>query len=91
MSHHGITEELVNRSTSENVGGENPEIQTLTEEAVNEQIRGFIDPLTRQLEELTWLVQGMSTSRHPDSYLKTELGTTSGTTKPQSDIQVFNS
>ena len=50
MSHHGSTEELVNRSSSENVEGESPEIQTLTQEAVNEQIRRFIAPLTRQLE-----------------------------------------
>ena len=51
MSHDGSTEELVNRSSSENVEGESPEIQTLTQEAVNEQIRGFIAPVTRQLED----------------------------------------
>ena len=32
MSHHGSTEELANRSSSENVVGEIPEIQTLTQE-----------------------------------------------------------
>ena len=47
MSHHGSSEELVNRSSSETVEGESPEIQTLTQEAVNEQIRGFIAPLIR--------------------------------------------
>ena len=51
----------------------------------NEQIRGFIAPLTRLLEELTRLVQGMITSRHPNSYPRTELGTTSGTAMLQSD------
>ena len=61
MSHHASTEELVNSSSSENVEGESPEIQTLTQKAINEQIRGFIAPLTRQLEELTRLVQGKST------------------------------
>ena len=85
MSHHGSTEEIANRSSSENVEGENPEIQTLTQEVVNEQIRGVFDPLTRQLEELTRLVQGMSTSRHPISYPWTELGTTSGMAMPQFD------
>ena len=81
MSNHGSTEEA-----SENVEGEVPEFQKLTLEAVNEQIRGFIAPLTRQLEELIRLVQGLTTSRHPHSYPRTELGTTSGTAMPQSDI-----
>ena len=85
VSNHGTTEEISNRSSLENVKGEIPEIQTLTQEAVNEQIRGFIDPLTRQLEELTRMVQEMTTSRHPNSYTRTELGTISGTAMPQSD------
>ena len=46
MSHHDSTEEIANRNSSENVV-ENPEMQTLTQEAVDEQIRGFIAPLTR--------------------------------------------
>ena len=85
MSHHGITEEIANRSSSENVEGEIPEFQTLTQEAVNEQIRGFIAPLIRQLEEFIRLVQGMTASCHPNSYPRTELGTTSGTAIHQSD------
>ena len=85
VSNHGSMKELANRSASENVEGEVLEVQTLTQEAVNEQIRGFIAPLTRQLEELTRLVQGMTTSRHPNTYPKTELGTTSGRAMPQSD------
>ena len=36
MSHHGSTEEIANRSSSENVERENPEIETLTQGAVNE-------------------------------------------------------
>ena len=86
-SHHSCTEELVNRISSENVESESPVIQTLIQEAVNEQIRRFIALLTRQLEELTWLVQGTSTSRHPNSYPRTEFGTTSGTAMPQSDSE----
>ena len=85
ISHHGRTEEIANRNPSEDVVGENLEIQTLTQEGVDEQIRGFIAPLTRQLEELTRLLQEMSTSRHPNSYPRTELGTTSGTAMPQSE------
>ena len=49
-SNHGSTEEIANRSSLENVEGETSEFQTLTHEAVSEQIRGFIAPLTRQLE-----------------------------------------
>ena len=56
MSYHDSTEEIANRSSSENVEGEILKFQTLTQEAVNEQIRGLIAPLTRQLEELTRLV-----------------------------------
>ena len=85
MSNHSSTEEITNRSLSENVDGKIPEFQTLTQETINEQIRGFFAPLTRQLEELTRLVQGMTTSRHPNSYPRAELGTTSGTAMPQSD------
>ena len=47
MSHHGSTEVIANRTSSENVVGENPEMQTFTQEAVDGQIRGFIAPLTR--------------------------------------------
>ena len=72
MSNHGSTEEITDRSASKNVEGKIPEFQTLTQEAVTEQIRGFIAPLTRELEELTRLEQGMSTSRHPNSYPRTE-------------------
>ena len=85
MSNRGSTEEIANKNLSENVEGEIPEVQKLTQEAVNEQIRGFIAPLTRQLEELTPQVQGMTTSRHPNSYPGTELGTNSGTAMSQSD------
>ena len=77
ISNHGSTEEFANRISSENGEGV-PEFQTLTKEAVNEQIRGFIAPLTCQLE-LTRLVQGMITSWHRNYYPRTELSTTSGT------------
>ena len=49
MSNHGSTEEIANRSSSENPEGEVPDFQTLTQEAVNEQIRRFIAPLTPPL------------------------------------------
>ena len=77
MSNCGSTEEIANRSSSENVGQEVPEFLTLTQEAANEQIRGFIAPLSHQLAELTRLLQGMTTLRNPNSYPRTELGATS--------------
>ena len=89
MSNHGSTEEIANRRSSENLEGEVPEFQTLTQDAVNEQIRGFIVPLTHQLEEVTRLVQGMTTPRHPSSYPRTEFGNTSGSAMPQSDIDCW--
>ena len=66
MSDHGSTEEIATGISSENVEGEVFEIQTLTQEAVNEQVRGFSAALTRLLEELTRLVQGLTTTRHPN-------------------------
>ena len=86
MSNHGSREENAKAALSENVEGEIPEFQTLTQEAVIEEIRGFIASLTRQLEDLTPTVQGMTTSMHPNSYPRTELGITSGTAMPHSDI-----
>ena len=86
MSNQSSREEIGNRRSLENVEREVPEFQTLTQEAVSEQIRGFIAPLTRQLEELTRLVQGMTTSWHPNFQPRTEHGTTSGTARPQSNL-----
>ena len=86
MTNQSSTEEFANRSSSEIVEGQISEIQALTQETIIEQIRGFIAHLTRQLEELTRLVQGMTTSRNLFSYLRSELGTTSGTAMPQSDM-----
>ena len=85
MSNHGSTEKNATGIPSENFEGEVFEIQTLPEEAVDEQFRGFIAPLTRHLKELTRLVQGITTTRHPNHNPRTEFGTTSGTVMPQSD------
>ena len=50
MSHHGSIEEIANRNSSENVKVEIPEFQTLTQEAINEQVGRFIALLNRQLK-----------------------------------------
>ena len=78
MSDNGSIEENVTGNLSKRVEGELSEIQKLTQEAVSEQFRGFISPLTRQLEELTRLVQGMLIRPHPSHYTRTDFGTTSG-------------
>ena len=79
MNDNSSIEEKATGNLSENVEGEVSEIQTLAQEAVNEQIRGFIASVTHQLEKLTRLVQGMVTTQHPDFYPRTDFGTTSGT------------
>ena len=89
MSDHGSKEENATGISSENIKGEVSAIQTLIQEAFNEQIRGFIAPLTRQLQELTRLVQGMTTTWHPNYYPRTDFGTNSGTATHQSDKLVF--
>ena len=69
---------IVTGNSSENVEREVYKIQTMTQEVVNEQIKRFIAPLTRQVEKLTRLVQGMVTTPHPSHYPRTDCGTTSG-------------
>ena len=34
-------------------------VRILTQEEVKEKIKSYIAPLTKQLEDLTWLIQGM--------------------------------
>ena len=47
---------------------EEPEIRTLTQEQLKEQIKTFFAPITRQLEDLIRLVQGLSVASHPSHY-----------------------
>ena len=89
MSENGSIEEHVTKKSSANVEREISETQTLNQKAVNEQTKGFIAPLTRQLEELTRLVQGMVTTTHPSHYPRTDFGATSSTATHQSDSQIF--
>ena len=44
----------------------NLETRILTQGEVDEQISSYIASLTRQLEDLTRLIQGMSTARGPN-------------------------
>ena len=88
MSENGSIEETTTGNSSENVEVEVSEIHTSTQEVVNEQIIEFIAPPTRQLQELTRLVQGVVTPPHPSHYPRADFGTTSGTTTCQSDNNV---
>ena len=66
-SESGSIDKNVTWNSSENVE-EVSEIQTLTQKAVNEQTKGFLAPLTRQLKELTRSVQKMVTTPQPSHY-----------------------
>ena len=54
---------------------EEPEFHTLTQEEVNEQIKSFVAPLTRQVEVLIHLVQGLSVASHPKHYPRADTDT----------------
>ena len=54
MIESGSVEDDGAGNSSENTEKEDPKIRTMSQEAVNEQIKGFIALLTRQLEELSW-------------------------------------
>ena len=45
-----------------------PEVHVLTQKEVNQQIRNYIAPLTKQLENLSGFTQGMTTDQHPTSH-----------------------
>ena len=55
----------------------------------NEAIKGFISPLTRQLEELTRVVKGMVTTAHPNLCPNTDYSTISGTAVHQPDAKTL--
>ena len=86
LSENGNIEEKVTGISSENVKGETCKRQRLTQKVVNEQFKGCIVSLTRQLEELNRLVQGNGTTPHRSHYPRTDFGTISGTAAYLSDI-----
>ena len=85
MSDNGSIEDNRVGNSSENTEEEVCEVRDLTQEAVNEQTKGFITPLAKQLEELTGLVQGMVTTTHPSHYLMADYSATSGAAVHQPD------
>ena len=85
MSESGYVEHNRASNSPENTKGEVSKIRTVTQEVVNEQIKGFIAPLTNQLEALTRLVQGMVTTPHSSHYPRTDYSTICGTAAYQPD------
>ena len=72
MSESGTSEGHSIKKSHDNKRIEEPEIRTLPQEVVNEQIKNFIATLTRQPQDLTWLVQGLSVTSHPNHYPKAD-------------------
>ena len=60
-------------------------VRVLTEEVVNEQIKGFITPLPRQLEEVSSVVQEMVTTPLPSQYPRADYSAISGASVHQPD------
>ena len=85
VSEKSSTEDNRAGNSSENIEEEVPEIGTLTQEAVNEQIKEFSNPLTRRLEEMTRLVQGMVKKPHSNHYPRTDYSTIFGAVIYQPD------
>ena len=70
--------------TNEN---EDSEMRALTQEEIDEQIKSFIAPLTRQLEDLTRLVSGMTIASHLDYYERA--GTSASYSAPGDQPDIF--
>ena len=68
MSGNSISEDNPAINSHETNEIEGPEICVSTQEEVNEQIKSSITYLTRQLEDLTRIIQGMTTASHPKYY-----------------------
>ena len=64
MKKNGSAEDNRVGNSSKNTLKKVPKVRILSPEAVNEQMKKFIAPLIRQLEELTRPVQGMLTTPH---------------------------
>ena len=79
MSENGSTEGNRAGIPLENTEEGVPQIRTLTQEVVNEQIKELIAALTKQLEDLTQLVQGMVIIPHWSHYPRIDYSAISGT------------
>ena len=87
VSDNGSVEDNRADNSSKNTEEEVPETRILTQEAVNEQIKGFIAPPARQLEELTQLVQGMVTTPHSSHCPRIDYSIIYGTAAHQPDTE----
>ena len=89
MSENGNVKEIRTSTSSENVEEKIPAIQKLTQEAINEEHKKFLAPLTNQLEKMIWLARGMVTTPHRSHYPETDYSIFSGTATHQPDNRRF--
>ena len=68
MSENNGTESNSAMNTIEANENEEPKNRNLTQKDVSEEIKSFIALLTRQLDELTWLVQNLSVASYANHY-----------------------
>ena len=88
MSENGSIQENGAGSPSENSKEETPEVRVLIQKSGQWAIKIFYRPLTRQLEELTRLVQRLVTTPHASHYPRADCSAISGAAVYQPDIQV---
>ena len=81
-SENGSIEENVTGKSSENVKGEVSDNQALTQEAVNEQIKGFSASLARGIDSA---LAGSNETLHLSHHPKADFGTLSGAATYQSN------
>ena len=58
------TENIDIQDMHRNVSDSDPEACVLTQAQVDEQIRNYIVPVSKQLEDLSWLIQRMKKLAH---------------------------
>ena len=87
MSENGSIENNGIGNPSENTGEEIPDVCVLTQEAVNGQMKGFIAPLIRQLDELFGLVEGIMTTPYLSHSPRADYSAISGAVVHQLDTK----
>ena len=65
------------------------ETRILTQEEVNEQIKNYSAIVTRQLEDLTRMIQGMSTSHWPNFSPRAGISASSSAAGPSPDSEKY--
>ena len=74
MSEDNISESHYEMNSHETNGKEEPEVRILKQEEVIEQNRNVIEPIMRQLEDLTQILERVLVTLHPNHYPKLDTG-----------------